>query len=69
MRWAVLDILGYIFCGFALQWWKLFGCDQVTPQTFSYVRKVFYFIGIPSYRLGCFFYGLQDHDGRPDRDP
>lgn len=69
IRWGILDMLGYILCGISLWWWKLFNCNLAKPHSFSYIRSALYFIGIPSYKLGCFFYGLQDYNGSQDHDP
>ena len=58
-KWQVLDWLGYIFCEMSMRWWDKFdNSPLIGPLTFW--NKVTYYVGLPSYNLGCFFYNLQD---------
>ena len=59
IRWETLELLGYIFCEISLQWWNRFdNTPLMSPPTLW--NKITYLIGVPLYRMGCFFYNMQE---------
>ena len=62
-KWEVLDLIGYIFCEASIRWWDIFDDGSNIEAKIYYPTrwdKLVYLIGVPSYRVGCFFYNLQD---------
>ena len=55
----ILDQLGYILCEASFRWWNWF---DVPAHQWKRRHNVLFWLGRPSYRLGCFFYSLQDND-------
>jgi len=65
IKWEILDWLGYIFCEASFRWWNIFDDGSDLERKISYLTRwemLTYGIGIPSYKIGCFFYGLQDNE-------
>lgn len=63
VKWEILDCLGYVFCEASIRWWDLFDDGSALEERCCYPTRwemLTYSIGVPSYRIGCFFYGLQD---------
>lgn len=63
LKWEVLDWFGYIFCEASFRWWNMFDDgsdleDKIYNPTV--LGRITYWVGVPSYRLGCFLYNLQD---------
>ena len=59
-KWEVLDYTGYVFCEFAFRWFDVFDGPIPGDEDYRWYHCVPNFIGRTSYRIGCFFYGLQD---------
>jgi hypothetical protein len=59
VKWEILDLLGYVFCEVSIRWWDLFDDTPLEGYPTRW-NTITYLIGVPSYRAGCFFYGLQD---------
>jgi hypothetical protein len=65
IKWEILEWLGYVFCEASFRWWNIFDDGSDLERKIShltYCETVTYSIGVPSYRLGCFFYNLQDDE-------
>ena len=65
VKWEVLVFIGFVFCEASFRWWSIMddGSDlehKVYEPTWK--DRVVYWIGVPSYRIGCFFYNLQEPD-------
>jgi len=60
-KWEVLDLLGYVFCEASIQWWERFDDTPLEDYPTRW-NNITYLIGVPSYRLGCFFYSFQDDE-------
>ncbi|MBC8410906.1 MAG: hypothetical protein H8E12_19650 [Rhodobacteraceae bacterium] len=65
IKWEILEWLGYVFCEASIRWWYLFDDGSDLERRCCYPTRwemVTYSIGVPSYRIGCFFYNLQDDE-------
>ena len=65
IKWEILDLLGYVFCEASFRWWSIFDDGSDLERKISYLTRwemLTYSIGVPSYKIGCFFYGLQDDE-------
>ena len=61
VKWEILDLLGYVFCEASFRWWNLADDEAfVGLSEPTWKDQAVYWIGVPSYRIGCFFYNLQD---------
>jgi hypothetical protein len=65
IKWEILDLLGYVFCEASFRWWDMFDDgsdleDKIYHPT--HWERLTYFIGVPSHRVGCFFYNLQNDE-------
>jgi len=65
IKWEILDWFGYVFCEASFRWWDMFDDgsnleDKVYRPT--YFDRMTYLVGVPSFKIGCFFYGLQDNE-------
>jgi hypothetical protein len=60
-KWEILDWFGYVFCEAAFRWWDVF---DDTPLHLYPTRRdtLVWLIGWPSYKIGCFFYSLQNDE-------
>lgn len=61
VKWEILDLLGYIFCEASIRWWDLFDDGPLVDYPTKW-NTITYLIGVPSYRVGSFFYSLQDDE-------
>ncbi len=66
IKWEVLDFLGYIFCEASFRWWEMMD-DGSDLERKVYkpvlIDHMTYWVGVPSFKIGCFFYNLQNEDG------
>ena len=62
VKWEILDWLGYIFCEASIRWWDLFDDGSTIEEYPTRWETFIYSIGVPSYRIGCFFYSFQDDE-------
>jgi len=60
-KWEILEWLGYIFCESSFRWWNLFD-DTPVEQHPTRWDVVTYLVGVPTFKIGCFFYNLQDDE-------
>jgi hypothetical protein len=63
LKWEVLDLTGYIFCEASIWWWDIFDDGSDIENRIYYPapwEQLTYLLGVPSYKIGCFFYNLQD---------
>jgi len=68
LKWEALDLLGYIFCEASFRWWNIFDDGSDLERKISHPtrwERITYWVGVPSYRVGCFFYNLQDDNFYP----
>ena len=61
-KWEVLDCIGYMFCEFTFRWFDYIGDVPWADEDWRWYHHVYYFIGNVPYRVGCFFYNLQDDE-------
>jgi len=59
-KWEILDWIGYVFCEFTFQWFDRMGDVPWDEEDWRWFHHIYYFIGCIPYRIGCFFYNLQD---------
>ena len=65
LKWKALECLGYVFCEASFRWWNIFDDGSELERKISHPtrwERITYLIGVPSYRVGCFFYELQDNE-------
>ena len=62
VKWEVLDFIGYAFCEFTFQWFDRIGDVPWEEEDWRWYHRVYYFIGSAPYRVGCFFYDMQDDE-------
>lgn len=62
IKWEILDWLGYVFCETSIRWWDLFDDGSNLEDHPTRWEMVTYAMGVPFYKIGCFFYGLQDYE-------
>lgn len=63
LKWGCLELIGYVFCEASFRWWNIFDDGSNVEHRLYYPtrwERLTYLIGVPSYRIGCFFYNLQD---------
>ena len=61
-KWEVLDWIGYVFCEFTFRWFDYTDDVPWLEEDWRWYHHAQYFIGNVPYRIGCFFYGLQDDE-------
>ena len=64
-KWEVLDFFGYVFCEASIRWWDI--VDDGSDLENKVYRptcwdRMTYLVGVPSFKIGCFFYNLQDDE-------
>ena len=59
-KWEALELVGFVFCECTFQWFDRIGDVPWDEEDWQWYHRIYYFIGVAPYKIGSFFYNLQD---------